>query len=454
MKKIKFLVVALFAVGTVLSSCSKDNDDEEEVILPPETVSGNITQDTRLTADRVWNLNGVVRVMSGATLTIEAGTVIKGDQTSRSALIIEKGGKINATGTADKPIVFTSNKPAGERRIGDWAGVILCGKAPINQAGGTAQYESGILGPDVATYGGGANPEPADNSGVMKFVRIEYAGIAYSTDKEINGLTLAAVGSGTVLENIQVSYSGDDGFEFFGGTVNAKNLIAYRCTDDDFDFEYGYSGHIQFAVSIKDPAIFDNSSNGASNGIECDNGSTETDSPVNKPLLSNFTFIGPGADANAKHNSGVIFRKGTAFVLRNSIIVNHLKAAFELATTKAGERLVGGESEFKYNLVWGNQSTYKLSNPSATSFADVAALVTFAGSAANGNTTLANLAAAGITSTTLASPNLTLTANSPAKTGANFTGLTGFEAVNFRGAMDANNWASGWANWDPNSANY
>lgn len=450
MKKLKFLAIAMFGFASILTSCSSDDNGEDPIVIEPATLSGNITTNTTLTADKAWILNGVVRVMDGATLTIEAGTTIKGDKASKAALIIERGGKINAAGTASKPIVFTSNQAVNERGIGDWAGVILCGKAPINQAGGTAQYEGGILGADVANYGGTvAN----DNSGVLKYVRIEYAGIAYATDKEINSLTLAAVGSETVLENIQVSFGGDDGFEFFGGTVNAKNLIAYRCTDDDFDFEYGYNGRIQYAISIKDPLVFDNSSSGASNGIECDNGSTVDVTPVNRPVLSNFTFIGPGVGANAKHNSGVIFRKGTAFVLRNSIIIDHLKGGLELATPKAGDRLSGGESDFKYNLVFANETAFK-ANDAGTNFASNAALATFATSAANGNVALANAAAAGITSISLTAPNLLLTSASPAKIGANFTGLTGLETVAFRGAMDTTNWASGWASWTPGTNVY
>ena len=444
MKKLHFLAIAMLSFATVLTSCSSD-DSDEPTIVAPETISGNITSNVTLTADKVWILSGVVRVMDGGVLNIAAGTTIRGDKATKAALIVERGGKINAVGTASAPIVFTSNQAVNERGIGDWAGIVICGKAITNQ-GITAQYEGGILGADVANYGG---TDAADNSGTMKYVRIEYAGIAYATDKEINSLTLAAVGSGTVLENIQVSFGGDDGFEFFGGSVNAKNLIAYRCTDDDYDFEYGYNGHIQFAVSIKDPLVFDNSSSGASNGVECDNGSTEIITPVNRPVLSNFTFIGPGIGANAKHNSGVIFRKGTAFVLRNSIIVDHLKAGFELATTVASDRLFTGESDFKNNLIFGNEMAYKVSGTLGANFSTAALLTAFVTNATNANVTLANTAAAGITSTTLTAPNLLLTDTSPAKTGANFAGLTGLETVTYRGAMNTTDWSSGWASWTP-----
>lgn len=450
MKKLKFLFLTIMCASIVITSCKKKTVEPDPIA--PETISGDITANKTLTADRVWVLSGYVRVLNNATLTIEAGTVIKGDKLTKAALIIERGGKINAVGTADKPIVFTSSQAVGSRAIGDWSGVVLCGKAPINQTGGEAQYESGILGANVAMYGGN---DANDNSGVMKFVRIEYAGIAIQQDREINSLTLAGVGAGTTIENVQVSFGGDDGFEFFGGTVNCKNLVAYRCTDDDFDFEFGYTGRIQYGVSIKDPNVFDASASGASNGIECDNGVSVDDAPGNKPYLSNFTFIGPGAAANAKHNVGVLFRKGTRFVLRNSIILDHLKGGFSVATTQAGDRLAAGESDFKNNLVFSPaaNSNFVVST-SGASFATNDILKAFALSAANANAELASVAAAGITSPTLTSPVLTLNAGSVAKTGASFTGLTGFESVAFRGAMDTNNWAAKWTNFDPQNVAY
>jgi len=451
MKKLKFFFLTVICASVVFTSC-KDKNVDPTPSPAPETLSGDITANKTLTADRIWVLNGYVRVLNNATLTIEAGTIIKGDKLSKAALIIERGGKINAVGTAAKPIVFTSSQDAGSRAIGDWSGVVICGKAPINQTGGEAQYETGILGTNVALYGGTVAD---DNSGVMKFVRIEYAGIAIQQDREINSLTLAGVGSGTTIENVQVSFGGDDGFEWFGGTVNCKNLVAYKCTDDDFDFEFGYIGRIQYAVSIKDPNIYDASASGASNGIECDNGVSVDDAPANKPMLSNFTFIGPGSTANAKHNVGVLFRKGTRFILRNSIILDHLKGGFSVATTQAGDRLAAGESDFKNNLVFSPaaNSNFVVST-AGTSFATNDILRAFALNSTNSNAELASVAAAGITSPTLVNPVLTLATGSVAKTGASFTGLTGFEAVAFRGAMDTNNWAAGWANFNPQALPY
>ena len=165
-------------------------------------------------------------VEDGATLTIEPGTIIKGEKSSKGSLIVKRGGKIIANGTVDKPIVFTSNQAKGSRAAGDWGGLVLLGKAPVNKTPAV------IEGENLTQFGG---TDAADNSGSLKYVRIEFAGIAFETDKEINGLTFGGVGSGTTIDYVQVSHSGDDSYEWFGGTVNAKHLIAFRGLDDDFD---------------------------------------------------------------------------------------------------------------------------------------------------------------------------------------------------------------------------
>ncbi len=450
--------MAVLFTSLVIVSCKDKNDDivEPFPVRVTQTISGNITTNTTLDANKVWILEGYVRVMDGATLTIEPGTLIKGKKASgtiaNSALIVERGGKINAAGTATKPIIFTSAQPVGARSIGSWGGVVICGKSRTNISGGVGQFEQGVLGTGIADFGS-ATPVLNDNSGVLKYVRIEYAGVAIQPDKEINGLTLAGVGSGTVVENVQVTYSGDDAFEFLGGTVNCKNLIAHRNTDDDFNFGFGYTGTIQFAVSIKDPNIADAA--GASNGIECENGTTEADQPYTRPVLSNFTLIGTGAGSLDKHNSGALFGKGTQFVLVNSIIVNHLKGGVEISTAQAGTNLTSGASLLKNNLIFAVANPFKVSNGA---FGGVAATFqTFATSVANSNSTLASLAAAGFISTDLITPNLTLALTSSAKTGASFTGLTGLgfdDTVVYRGAFNADNWTSGWADFSPSTNIY
>jgi len=242
-----------------------------------DTVDTDITTNTTWSSNRTYLLKGYRFVKDGATLTIEPGTIIRGDKASKATLVITKTGKIHASGTSTNPIVFTSNEPAGSRNYGDWGGIVILGNAPINVPGGTATIEGGLLGND-ATYGG-TNED--DSSGVFRYVRIEYPGIAYQPNSEINGLTMGGVGRKTIIENIQVSYSGDDSYEWFGGNVNCKYLIAHRGWDDDFDTDFGYSGKVQFVLSMRDPNIADQSQ---SNGFESDNDGTGTTfTPITSP---------------------------------------------------------------------------------------------------------------------------------------------------------------------------
>ena len=229
-----------------------------------------------------YTLKGWVYIADGAELTIEPGTVIKGDKATKAALIVERGGKIHATGTATAPIVFTSAQAAGSRRPGDWGGVIICGKARNNQT------EMQIEGGPRTKHGGN---DDADNSGEFEYARIEFAGYPFKPDQEINGLTMGSVGSGTKIDHVQVSYSNDDSFEWFGGAVNCKYLIAYKGWDDDFDTDNGFSGKVQFGLAVRDPKIADQSQ---SNGFESDNcADGALVEPYTTATFSNITFVGP-----------------------------------------------------------------------------------------------------------------------------------------------------------------
>lgn len=240
-------------------------------------------------------LKGWVYVADGAELTIEPGTVIKGDKDTKAALIVERGGKLFAKGTADAPIVFTSEMPCGQRRPGDWGGLILCGRANNNQT------EQQIEGGPRSKHGGNDNE---DNSGILSYVRVEFAGYPFQTDKEINGITLGSIGSKTQIDHIQVSYSNDDSYEWFGGTVNCKYLVAYHGWDDDFDTDNGYSGNVQFGLSIRDSRIADVSQ---SNGFESDNcADGAAVSPYTSCVFSNITFVGPKLDAQFQNNADYI----------------------------------------------------------------------------------------------------------------------------------------------------
>jgi len=283
------------------------------------TITGNVTQNTTWTSNNTYLLSGTVYVDSGIILTIQPGTIIRGnDLIANSSLIVKKGGKLIAQGTSTNPIVFTSNKPVGSRGLGDWGGVILLGKATMNQGSG---YIEGLAAVSDHQYGGS---DDNDNSGILSYVRIEYGGYVFAQNKEINGLTMGGVGRGTQIDHIQCSFINDDAFEWYGGSVNCKYLVSYRNLDDDFDTDFGYHGFVQYGLSVRDPQIADNSyslpSGGStSEGFESDNDANgSTLQPFTNVTFSNFTMIGPFRGNN---NSTVhpAFRRG-ARIRRNSQI--------------------------------------------------------------------------------------------------------------------------------------
>lgn len=240
-------------------------------------------------------LKGWIYVANGSELTIEPGTIIKGDKETQASLIVEPGGKLIAQGTKKAPIVFTSEQPQGQRKPGDWGGLIVCGNAKNNQ--GVQQIEGG-----PRTKHGGDND--ADNSGVLSYVRVEFAGYPFQKDKEINGITFGSVGSATQVDHLQVSFSNDDSYEWFGGSVNAKYLVAYSGWDDDFDTDNGYSGNVQYGLVVRNPRLADTSQ---SNGFESDNCADGAEvSPFTTATFSNITFIGPKAYEGFQNTSDYI----------------------------------------------------------------------------------------------------------------------------------------------------
>jgi len=328
-----------------LFSCQKElGGDDAPINIPlTTTLTGTINTTTTLTADKVWTLKGYVYVTDGAKLIIQPGTTIISDISEKGALCIERGAQIIAEGTATKPIVFTSGRPAGERSPGDWGGIVILGRAKTNRTSEPI-IEGGIGRPF-----GGTND--LDNSGVLKYVRIEYAGIAALPNSEINALTLGGVGSGTIIDNVQTIYANDDAFEFFGGTVNARNLYAYATADDDFDFDFGYTGTITNGVAKRDPQFVDNGD--AGNGIECDNdGTGSTATPYTHPKLFNMILIGPNTStALANHNLGLRFRRATQFTMKNSIIWGWMKGGLSLESNETAQFVKDGVSVFENNSV-------------------------------------------------------------------------------------------------------
>jgi len=440
---------------------------------PVITVAGSITANTTWTASNIYVMQGFVIVDNNATLTIEPGTIIKGagkeadpSGSQRGAtLIIRPGAKINAVGTASAPIVFTSNQPAGSRKYGDWGGVAIFGKAPVNQPGSTI-FEGGLPG-TVGTYN-----EPTDNSGVMQYVRIEFGGIALLANSEINGLSLYGVGSGTTMDHIQVSYSGDDSFEWFGGTVNMKYLIAYRGYDDDWDTDWGYTGKVQYGLSLRDPNVADVSS---SNGFESDNfnpGAPATGANAGLPLtagvfanMSNFVTSGtpsasPTSSGTGAYQSAMHLRRNTSLSIFNSVMVGYpegLRLDAQTGTTNTLDNATSGALQLRgivvantLTPVRGNQS---VTNDQATAFFNTAAFKNQIIPAANLNSLLLNAQNFNLTGT----PGFLPQTGSPLLTGAIWDGKGAdsfFTKETFIGAFGTTDWTQGWANWNPQSTPY
>lgn len=339
----KKLLTILLALG--LFSCETNLGGGDGPINVPTktTLTGNINTTTTLTSDKVWTLKGYVYVTDGAKLIIQPGTTIVSDVAEKGALCIERGSQIIAEGTQSKPIIFTSGRPEGQRSPGDWGGIVILGRAKTNRSS-EPTIEGGIGRP----YGG---PNDSDNSGVMRYVRIEYAGIAAMPNSEINALTLGGVGNGTILENIQTIYANDDAFEFFGGTVNGKNLYAFATADDDFDFDFGYTGMITNGVAKRDPQFVD--SGDAGNGIECDNDGTGSGAqPVTHPKLFNMILVGPNtSSALANHNLGLRFRRATQFTMKNSVVWGWMKGGLSLESNETAQFVKDGVSIFENNSV-------------------------------------------------------------------------------------------------------
>lgn len=284
-------------------------------------LSGVITgDDVVLTNDRLWLLRGGVFVgapdESPATLTIEPGTTILGDTVTRGFLVVRRHSTITAIGTPTAPIVFTSSAAPGSRQRSDWGGLVINGDAPINTCNGTNGGDCEAIGEGGSGRYGGTDPN--DSSGVLQYVRVEFGGFPVTPDDELNGIAFQGVGAGTVVDHVQVHMGGDDGVEFFGGTVNVKHLVLTGLLDDAFDWTFGWSGKAQFVVAQQ----HDDAGN---NGVEGDNNNTTSPTqndfvPRSRPTLSNFTLIGSGSAALTRPNSGALLREGTAGELHSFVI--------------------------------------------------------------------------------------------------------------------------------------
>lgn len=315
------VLVALFsACSGSPTSLRADGGGEPDGGPGVVRVGGLLKRDTEWTASQTYVLTRPTVVVAPAVLTIRAGTTIRGE--SGSYLLVTRGAKLVAEGTASAPIVFTSGKPVGTRARGDWGGVLLLGKASINVTGGQNTIEGipanlVIDGETVdSQYGGAGAPDDNDSSGVLRYVRIEFAGFELSTDNELNGLTLGGVGSSTIIDYVQVHRGADDGIECFGGTVNLKHIVVSYGNDDGLDLDFGYRGKAQFVVVLEDEA--------ANEGYEWDNnGSAHDATPRTMPTVYNATLVGsrlPRTQTQADQN-GMVLRRGVAGHLYNHIVM-------------------------------------------------------------------------------------------------------------------------------------
>ena len=482
----KSVLLAAAFVALIATSCRKIEMDggTSTVITQPTTpgvqtiiLKGRIDKDTVLREGNNYILSGLVYMVNNATMTVQPGVTVKGDYTGANvaALIITRGAKLIADGTQEKPIVFTSNSPVP--RSGDWGGIVLLGKASVNTAftgtgGGTGIYqaEGGIdnsFGDGLA--GGGTSPNDADNSGILRYVRIEYAGYAYQPDKELNSLTMCAVGSGTIIDYVQVTYAKDDAFEWFGGTVNCKHLIAYKTQDDDFDTDNGFSGKVQFGIILRDSTIADIS---RSEAFESDNdASGSINNPQTKAVFSNITAIGPRATLANSGNSLFLtaaqIRRNSGISIFNSIFLGWPSGLLIDSRNGRAEELnvLDSTVRFKNNIIAGcgpltgtdvTSYNYIGVSPNAWFVGGVDSVKTFFGNTAFGNKVLTNVSDCKmIAPFSYNAPDFLPFAGSNGNqdilTGASFTDpklTAGFNVVKFRGACDAAGvdafWWKGW----------
>jgi hypothetical protein len=479
MKK-TIILSAIAAFVIINNGCRKIEVDGTTTTTPINptventTLTGRITADRTLKADYTYTLRDLVYVTNGATLTIEPGTKIVGEKNTRGALIITRGAKIIANGTAAKPIVFTSDQSAPVR--GDWAGIVLLGRARTNASfngtPGLGEAEGGINNGDGLGLFGGTDDN--DNSGSLQYVRIEYAGYAFLPDKELNGLSMYAIGRATTLKYIQVSYANDDSFEWFGGTVNMDHLVVYKGLDDEQDSDNGFSGNVQFVICQRDSTVADIS---GSNGWESDNDANgvgvitpagqTTVQPQTKAVWSNVTMVGPRATTsnigNSLFRNGAQIRRNSAISIFNSVMMGWptgllIDAGLGTPTdiNITGTPVTANQAInlfFQNNIIAGCATPLKYTaSTTASTGWTLADLTTWFNLPANNNSILPNSADVKLTDpfNVTGSPDYTPQTGSPLLAGAAFTHpkLASFQNVPYRGAVGpSDTWWKGWTSF-------
>lgn len=461
----------------LLSDTTKtDINDAPFAITAPQPTSvdsvlrGEISGRIKLHNTKIYGLDGYVYVNDGAVLEIEPGTIILGDTVGQnSVLCINRGGKIIAKGTQKLPIVFTSNATVGQRARGDWGGVVICGKARTNHPGGQAAIEGGIADVNAGGRGWFGGTDDDDSSGVLSYVRVEFAGIAVAPNNELNGLTLGGVGRKTQMDHIQVSYSNDDAFEWFGGSVNAKYLIATGALDDDFDTDNGFSGKVQFGIAQRFRTVADVST---SQTFESDNDANSSyNQPFTQAVFSNVTSIGgvqdtswtPGSGAtqyNSRFGAAVQIRRNSRLAIHNSLFIGWPRG-IEIAQAPTMQAALADSIEVRNSSWYGVKGTVlNLAGLTGTQTPPAGFDVQWIAKPAFGNVVdkkspdLAQIANPFVTTVEF---NPGLKTGSPALTGAAFAGRADdsfFDRVEYRGAVGLERWDEVWTEYDPVNREY
>jgi hypothetical protein len=464
---------AFMAALAVLPLAACDDDTGTEPTPNPEpgaaVIAGDILANRTLSADTVYTISGFVHVANNATLTIQPGTRIVGDQNVLgSSLFILRGARIVANGTAAAPIVFTSARAEGSRQPGDWGGLVIVGNGIVNRSGAVQLEGSGTVTTGtppgqnyVVSYSGGTNN--ADNSGSLQYVRVEFAGFAPADAQELNSFTFAAVGSGTTLNNLQVLAGLDDSYEWFGGAVDAKYLVSYESGDDHFDMSEGYVGRLQFLIGYQTRVLTPRTGAGSvatdphgiendgCNGAGCDLGHNST--PLTAPVVANFTIIGRGdaATQSSAGDYGMVLRRGTGGHYVNGVLGRWTRGA--IAVRDAGTQTRVTEGNLTINNVFVSEvgTLYQA--------AQQVGVDTVANNIHTTATTVASLftLAPQTSPTTTAGVDWTPSATSALRTGglATFTGTllaragTFVTPTSYMGAADPNGakWWTGWTNY-------
>jgi hypothetical protein len=470
------LVLSVLLLSTILFSCKKDPVTPVDPPPPPAPsiveLTGNLATQT-LTADKKYLIKGQVFVKSGVVLTIQPGTVIFGEKRTKGTLIIDRGGRIEAKGTASQPIVFTSNQLEGDRDRGDWGGLVILGNASCNQV------DPAIEGIDPAVFFGGnaantkssATVNNSENSGTLEYVRVEFAGIELTPNNETNSITLGGVGSGTKMEYVMVSYGGDDGFEWFGGTVNARYLVAHNTWDDDFDVDFGFSGNVQFGLAVRYPSYADQS---GSNIFECDNGPNDNDvQPYTTGTFSNITGIGPiksgATTSNGNFQHAIDLRRRTAVSIVNSVFTG-MPLGIRMNQPSVVAQYVNGRGVLANNIIL-TPSTNQFLIGTGVIQDSVRNIWNRSNAVVAGPATDALNTTLGISPDLLygtrtdeqygSNPNFAVSTGT-ITTGASFTlpkftesNRTGrFTTVAYRGAFGSSDWTDGWAEFNPVNKKY